>query len=100
GQPAEGADDRQQAVERALLPDQRLLVAPREQADGVVEGGQRQLLLAGEVVVDAALLQPGLADQVAQRRAEVAARVEDRRRALDDHPPGPLALAHVSQPST
>src|SRR4051812_8275387 len=58
----------------------------------MVERRDRECFLAAEVVVEAALLQPGRLHEVAHRRAGVAALVEDRRAPFDDAAPGALAL--------
>src|SRR5215208_6760975 len=100
-QPPELVDDRQQTPERPLLSLQRRAQTLAHEAGRVVEGRERQLLLAREVAVDAAFLEPRLPDQVRHRGPRVAPRVEHGRRPLHYVPPGPLAFfrGHTPLPS-
>ena len=71
----------------------RARCVPSRTRHRVVERGEGELVLAREVVVDAALLETRGGDELAERRAGVAALVEDGRRTLEDPLAGQLALA-------
>ena len=60
--------------------------------DRVVEGGERELVLALEVAIDAALLEAGGGHEVGHAGADVSALVEQRRGRGDNAGAGALAL--------
>ena len=61
-----------------LLSGQRRANALIEHGIGVIEGFKRELLLALEMVVDAAPLQAGFLHNLCERRAKVALLVEEQ----------------------
>ena len=88
----ERSDHAAQAVDRVRRPVLRAGEALGDPAHRIVVGLERELLLGAEMVVDPALLEPGGADEVAERRADEPLAVEDGRRQLDDALAGALAL--------
>ena len=93
-QPPELVDDRQQTNQHPFLALEGLLEAPPHDPGREIERGERQILLASEVVVDSRLLQLRLARHFAHGGTRIPPGVEYGRGALHDTPPRPFALAH------
>src|SRR5207253_2351708 len=96
----EHADEREQLVRRGLLGVDDGSSPLLEHVDRMVKAGQRERVLALEVVVYTALVEARGGHDVAHRRAGVAAAIEDLGCALDDELARSIALSHHAPSKT
>src|SRR5579871_4924629 len=83
-----------QAVSRVGFARYLALDVTPGELDGVIERLKREFVFAAEMVVDAALFQPGFLHEVVYRGAKVAITAEETGRPFDDHLVGLFAFAH------